>query len=92
MSKVSDIVANVLSVVLYPLFIPTYGMGLFCYAYSRQSVLLPPVWMAVAIVGTFLLTCAIPLSAIWIMIRKGPWDVPPPDAPPSKIPCARDTL
>lgn len=71
MSKVSDIVANVLSVVFYPLFIPTYGMGLLCYAYSRQSVLLPPVWMAVAIVGTFLLTCAIPLSAIWIMIRKG---------------------
>lgn len=71
MSKVSDIVANVLSVVFYPLFIPTYGMSLFCYAYSRQSVLLPPVWMAVAIVGTFLLTCAIPLSAIWIMIRKG---------------------
>ena len=71
MSKVSDIVAKVLSVVFYPLFIPTYGMGLFCYAYSRQSVLLPPIWMAVAIVGTFLLTCAIPLSAIWIMIRKG---------------------
>ncbi len=71
MSKPSDIIAKVLSVVFYPLFIPTYGMGFFCYAYSHQSVLLPPVWIAVAIVGTFLLTCVIPLSAIWIMIRKG---------------------
>ena len=69
--SITDHIAKILSVVFYPLFIPTYGMALFCYAYSTQAAPLPPVWMAVAIVGTFLLTCAIPLSAIWIMIRKG---------------------
>lgn len=71
MRKTADIIAKALSVLLYPLFIPTYGMGLFCYAYTTQVSPLTTIWMIVAILGTFLLTCIIPLTAIWLMMRRG---------------------
>ena len=71
MDKISDIAAKVLSVILYPLFVPTYGMALFCYAYSLRVVALPWIWTLIAIVGTFLFTCLLPITAIWIMMRRG---------------------
>ena len=71
MKRVLDIIAKALSIVLYPLFVPTYGMALFCYGHHTQVSPYDPVWMAVAIIGTFLFTCAIPLSAIVLMIRQG---------------------
>ncbi len=71
MSSVLDILAKALSILLYPLFVPTYGIALFCYAYHTQVAPLMPVWTAVAIVGTFVLTCVLPMTAIWILIRRG---------------------
>ena len=71
MNRFADIVSRVLSVALYPLFIPTYGMILFCCAYSIHVLPLPLVWSLVAVIGTFLLTCLLPITAIWIMIRRG---------------------
>lgn len=71
MRRVTDIVAKALSVLLYPLFVPTYGIALFCWAYHTQVNPLSPVWSIIAIVGTFLLTCLIPMSAIWIRIKRG---------------------
>ena len=71
MNRVIDIVAQALSILLYPLFIPTYGVALFCYAFSIHVLPLPWVWTLVAVLGTFLLTCVLPLSAIGIMIRRG---------------------
>lgn len=71
MKRLLDILSNALSIILYPLFVPTYGVALFCYLYSLQVVPLATVWMIVAIIGTFVLTCAIPLSAIWILMRLG---------------------
>ena len=71
MKSVIDIIAKALSVLLYPLFVPTYGMALFCYAYHTQVEPLTAVWCIVAIVGTFILTCALPMSAIYWLIRKG---------------------
>lgn len=71
MRRVTDIVAKALSVLLYPLFIPTYGIALFCWAYHTQVNPLSPVWSIIAIVGTFLLTCLIPMTAIWIRIKRG---------------------
>ncbi len=71
MSRILHIIARALSLVLYPLFIPTYGMALFCYAYTNQVAPLRPVWMGVAIGGTAILTCLLPLSAILIMVHKG---------------------
>lgn len=60
-----------MSIVLYPLFIPTYGLALFCYAYAHRVIYMPTAWVWVAILGTFMLTCAIPLSAILVLMRKG---------------------
>ena len=71
MSRLTDHIARILSVVLYPLFIPTYGMALFCYAYPAAVDPLPLVWAMVAIGGTLLLTCLLPVTAIWIMMKRG---------------------
>ena len=71
MKRMIDIVAKALSILLYPLFVPTYGIALFCQAYHTQVNPLSPVWSIIAIVGTFLLTCLIPMSAIWIRIKRG---------------------
>ena len=35
MRRLIDIVAKALSIILYPLFVPTYGMALFCYSYCK---------------------------------------------------------
>lgn len=71
MNLIANIVAQALSILLYPLFIPTYGVALFCYAFSIHVLPLPWVWSLVAVIGTFLFTCILPLSAIGIMIRRG---------------------
>ena len=70
MNQVLRIIAKGLSIVLYPLFIPTYGIALFCYAFMR---LMPMhlVWSLVAIIGTLILSCILPITAIWILIRRG---------------------
>lgn len=64
-------IAKGLSVVLYPLFVPTYGIGLFCLAFHCQVMPLTTPWVTVAIIGTFFFTCLIPVTAIWLMIRRG---------------------
>lgn len=60
-----------MSVVLYPLFVPTYGMVLCCYADYLREVPLNAIYWTVAIGGTLLLTCVLPLTAILIMMRRG---------------------
>ena len=71
MTRLMDIIAQLISVVCYPLFIPTYGMALFCYAYSMHVQPLSIVWILIAVIGTLLLTCALPISAIAILMRQG---------------------
>lgn len=71
MSKTLDIVAKALSVIFYPLFVPTYGMALFCYAYQLHVSPMPFTWVLVALLGTFLLTCFCPITAIWILMKHG---------------------
>jgi len=71
MKRFFDIAAKALSVLLYPLFVPTYGIALFCWAFNQQVFPLATVWALVAIFGTLVLTCLLPMSAIWILIRKG---------------------
>ena len=57
MQRIADIAAQALSILLYPLFVPTYGVALFCYAFHTQVVPLPAVWVLIAVLGTLLLTC-----------------------------------
>lgn len=70
MNRFLDIIAKALSVLLYPLFVPTYGIALFCYAYVYIAHV-PVVWTVIAIAGTFVLTCLLPMISIWILIRRG---------------------
>jgi len=60
-----------MSVVFYPLFVPTYGIALFCWAHTQHVAPLNGLWAAVAVGGTFLLTCILPISSIYIMMRRG---------------------
>ena len=71
MSKSLDITAKSLSVLLYPLFIPTYGIVLFCIGHTMHVGQLTWAWMSVAVVGTFVLTCLLPITAIWILMKRG---------------------
>ena len=71
MRQFADILAKTVSVLLYPLFIPTYGIALFAYAFNRQVQALPAVYWIILICGTFIFTCLLPLSSILVMIRKG---------------------
>ena len=71
MNGFADIVAKSMSVILYPLFVPTYGMILFCWAHSLHIAPLNGVWIGVAIGGTFILTCVLPITSIWIMMKNG---------------------
>lgn len=70
MNRLLNILAKIMSVVFYPLFVPTYGIVLFCYASNRLTPL-HPVWVTVAILFTLLLTCILPISAIWMMMKRG---------------------
>ena len=71
MRYIADIASKALSVLLYPLFVPTYGMALFCYVFHTHVLPLPVVWHIIAIGGTLLLTCVLPVTAIGILIRHG---------------------
>ena len=71
MRALIHMVSQALSYILYPLFVPTYGMALFCYAFAQRSAGIPVVWSLVAIIGTLFLTCLLPLSAILMLMRRG---------------------
>jgi len=71
LKRAIDIVSKALSILFYPLFVPTYGVALFCYAYSLHVMPLVWVWVFVAILGTLVLTCILPITAIWILMKRG---------------------
>ncbi len=64
------IAAQILSIILYPMLIPTYAMGILCWAIHAYSMPLPTAYVWVAIVGTIVLTCVIPFSAILFLVYK----------------------
>ena len=71
MKPLADIIARAMSVLLYPLLIPFYGVALFCYVFSVSMEFVSLGWSLVAVIGTLLLTCILPVTAIGIMIRSG---------------------
>ncbi|MBR6117107.1 MAG: hypothetical protein IKP93_06485 [Paludibacteraceae bacterium] len=70
--KILHLLAQGLSYVLYPLFIPTYGMVLFCATMVPLSGDRLPLsaWL-VSVGTTFILTALIPITAIMIRVRRG---------------------
>lgn len=71
MNKALNILSNTLSVILYPLFVPTYGMILLRIGMDDAATQLPTIYWIIAIVGTLILTCLIPLSIILMQILRG---------------------
>lgn len=70
-TQVSEKIAKVLSVIMYPLLIPTYGMILFYIGFTLQMFPLPTHYWMVLIFGTLFFTGLLPLSLILIMIKRG---------------------
>ncbi|MBP5658536.1 MAG: phosphatase PAP2 family protein [Paludibacteraceae bacterium] len=63
-------ISRAISAVLYPMFIPTYGMLIYFLALrSFISYPAPLVWIGV--IGTLIFTCLLPLSVILVMIHRG---------------------
>lgn len=69
--KILHNLAQAWSILLYPLWIPTYGMLLLMAFFRQQGLMLPAVWWAVCIGATFVITALIPLSYIYYLYKKG---------------------
>jgi hypothetical protein len=64
-------IAQVLSVIFYPLFVPTYAFAILLTMPAYFSALMPPQakWLVIGLV--FSMTCIIPTLFIIIMIKSG---------------------
>lgn len=71
MQQFLTIISNAISILLYPLFIPSYGIGLYMAAMHGRTPQLPDTYIYVAIIGTFVLTALIPIILILILWKRG---------------------
>lgn len=71
MVQVFEKIAKVLSAIMYPLLIPTYGMILFYIGFTLQMFPMPTRYWLVLIFGTLFFTGLLPLSLILVMIKRG---------------------
>lgn len=64
-------IAQVISVIFYPLFVPTYAFAILLTMPAYFSALLPPEskWMLIGLI--FLITCLLPTVFIFIMYKAG---------------------
>lgn len=58
-----------LSAVLYPMFIPTYGMLIY-FLSLREFISYPAPLIWIGVLGTLVFTCLLPLSVILVMIHR----------------------
>ncbi len=63
--------AQILSILLYPMLIPTYAIGLLCYAIQSQTGLLASAYIGVAVLSTLFLTCCVPFSIVLFLVKQG---------------------
>ncbi len=71
MTKAGTIIAQAVSILLYPLWIPTYGMLLFMFALRGQMPFVPAALVGTAVGGTLFLTGILPVSLIVYLWKKG---------------------
>ena len=71
MHTILNILSKTLSIVCYPLFIPSYGMALYMWAMLHRTPTLPSIYVWLNIIGTFVLTALIPIVLIIILWRQG---------------------
>lgn len=70
MSNTLYYISRTLSAILYPMFIPTYGMLIY-FLGLRSLIVYPTPLIWIGVIGTLLFTCLLPLSIILVMIRRG---------------------
>jgi len=70
MKRILHILSSTISALFYPLWIPTYGMILFCSAIS-QTISLPWNYWLITIGSTFFMTSAMPLALIMYQVHRG---------------------
>lgn len=63
-------ISRAISAVLYPMFIPTYGMLIYFLA-LRSFISYPAPLIWIGGIGTLIFTCLLPLSVILVMIHRG---------------------
>lgn len=70
MQRVLHILSQIVSCLLHPLFIPTYGMILYMLLMHNRTPELPAIYMWLNVVGTFSLTAFIPLILIILLWKR----------------------
>lgn len=70
-NKILKNLAYGLSVLLYPLFTPTYLMVVFCAMFTNLMLPLPAQYWWFAIGGTFFFTCIVPMTVLVVMKMQG---------------------
>lgn len=68
--KILHIAAQAWSILLYPLWIPTYGMLMLYAFFTKQGLIMPVIWWGICITCTFLMTALIPLGYILYLYRR----------------------
>lgn len=68
-NKILNISARILGGLFYPLWIPMYGMLLYCFSLHPYTP--TPLLPLIAIIGTFFFTGLVPLVVILFLIRRG---------------------
>ena len=71
MHKCLNILSQTASIVLYPMFMPMYGMLLYALSTQGQVGIYSKAYMGMYLSGTAILTLFIPLLLLLILWRKG---------------------
>ena len=71
MHKTLSILSQFWSILLYPMWMPLYGVILFCVAARKLLPILPASYMGMCIAGTAILTLIIPIILLVFLWRKG---------------------
>lgn len=71
MDRVLYILSNALSILLHPIFIPTYGMIMYIATMQFRFTSLPTTYMLLCLGGTFILTSVIPLVLMMLLKKHG---------------------
>lgn len=74
MQRILHILAKTCSILLHPLLMPTYGTALLLAALQKMYTNISPIYIAVILTGTFILTFVIPASIIFYLWKTNKID------------------
>ena len=71
MKRFLDIVSLALGILCHPLWMPTYGILVYCAAINNAQTPLPTAYWLIAVLATFTITAFVPLTLILVQIYRG---------------------